>query len=42
MKIIGTIGFACTFLFVAAVIGVVVITMMQKLYIEPLNEMSNF
>jgi len=42
MKILGTIGFVCTFLFVAVVIGVVVITMVQKFYLDPLNEMMNF
>ena len=41
MKILGTIGFVCTFLFVAAVIGIVVITMVQKFYLDPLNDMLN-
>lgn len=41
LKLIGTIGFVCTFLFVAGVIGTVVITMAQKLYIDRLNEMIN-
>ena len=41
LKLIGTIGFVCTFVLVAAVIGTVVITMAQKLYIDPINEMIN-
>ena len=41
LKLIGTIGFVCTFLFVAAVIGTVVITMAKKFYIDPINEMIN-
>ena len=41
MKILGTIGFVCTFLFVAAVIGIVVITMMQKFYLDPMNDLMN-
>ena len=41
MKILGTIGFVCTFIFVAAVIGIVVITMMQKFYLDPMNDLLN-
>ena len=41
MKILGTIGFVCTFLFVAAVIGIVVIAMVQKFYIDPMQDLMN-
>ncbi len=41
LKILGTVGFVCTFLLVAVVIGTVVITMVQKFYLNPINELLN-
>ncbi len=41
MKLLGTIGFVCTLLLVAVVIGTVVITMFQKFYLDPLNDLIN-
>ncbi len=41
LKLLGTIGFVCTFLLVAAVIGTVVITMVQKFYLNPINDLLN-
>jgi type II secretory pathway component PulF len=41
LKILGTVGFVCTFLLVAAVIGTVVITMVQKFYLDPINDLLN-
>lgn len=41
LKILGTIGFVLTLLFVAAVIGTIVITMAQKLYLDPINDLIN-
>ncbi len=42
LKLLGTIGFVLTFIFVAAVIGTVIIMMAKKFYIDPLNDMLNF
>ncbi|MEM9413691.1 MAG: type II secretion system F family protein, partial [Planctomycetota bacterium] len=41
LKTIGTIGFVLTFLTVAVIIGTVVITMAQQLYIKPIEDMLN-
>jgi type II secretory pathway component PulF len=39
LKLIGTIGFLLTFLLVAAIIGTVVIVMMNEFYLKPINEL---
>ncbi len=41
MKILGTIGFVLTFMFVAGVIGFAIIRMYQKFYLEPINDLLN-
>ena len=42
LKLLGTIGFVLTILFVAAVLGATIIYMFKSMYIDRLNDLSNF